>query len=266
MYNGASLTPSGPPTPPEPTLTVVNDTLKFSWAPAWSWDSHPVTHYTVTLTNNTDGSVYTNQSNETAWYFTREEGAGPRCDVMVVNVTATNDIGDGEAGQLIGGFPIRKWFIFITCQILCKIVVSSVKWKFYFSLFRRPTLYNSTPPVDGRACMCAFDQSSGNDYIRKWRDPYVSSLTASPQLPLSTRASLSCGSFHSTTTWTQFPAFASYTVWWIPKDSMYQLPNTVCTMSLQLVMQPAYIGAIFKVFGTSHTADFQHSKFRHFIY
>ena len=139
VYNGTSLTPSGPPTPPEPTLTVVNDTLKFSWAPAWSWDSHPVTHYTVTLTNTTDGRVYTNQTNETAWYFTREEGAGPRCDVMVVNVTSTNDIGEGEAGQLIGGFPIRKWFIFIICQILCikgniisSALISSVKWKFCF--------------------------------------------------------------------------------------------------------------------------------------
>ena len=103
-----SLTPSGPPTPPEPTLTAVNDILKFSWAPAWSWSNHPVTLYTVTLTNTTDGTAYTNKTNETVWYFTREEGTEPRCDVIMVNVTATSDIGEGEAGQVVGGFPIRK--------------------------------------------------------------------------------------------------------------------------------------------------------------
>ena len=97
---------SGPPTPPKPVLTAVNNTLNISWAPAWSWADYPVTHYTVTLTNTTDGTVYTNHTNETVWYFTREEGAGPRCDVMVVKVTATSDIGEGVAGQTEGGFPI----------------------------------------------------------------------------------------------------------------------------------------------------------------
>ncbi len=100
--------PTGPPSPPEPVITAVNSTLlHVSWPPPFTWTNHSITHYNITLTNmansNEDTTLHLH-SNETSFPWS---GAGG-CDLLVVNVTASSDIGEGQVGQVIGGFPIRE--------------------------------------------------------------------------------------------------------------------------------------------------------------
>ena len=47
----------GPPSPPEPVITVVNSTLvHMSWPPPLTWTNHSITHYNITLTNTNEGT------------------------------------------------------------------------------------------------------------------------------------------------------------------------------------------------------------------
>ncbi len=100
--------PTGPPSPPEPVITAVNSTLlHVSWPPPFTWPNHSITHYNITLTNTANSNEDTMlhlHSNETSFPWS---GAGG-CDLLVVNVTASSDIGEGQVGQVIGGFPIRE--------------------------------------------------------------------------------------------------------------------------------------------------------------
>ncbi len=97
---------TGPPSPPEPVITAVNSTLlHVSWPPPFTWTNHSITHYNITLTNTNEGTSFRWRSNETSFPWSGVGG----CDVLVVNVTASSDIGEGDVGQvIIGGFPIRE--------------------------------------------------------------------------------------------------------------------------------------------------------------
>ena len=96
---------TGPPSPPEPMITAVNSTLlHVSWPPPFTWTNHSITHYNITLTNTNEDTTLYWHSNETSFPLS---GAGG-CDVLVVNVTASSDIGEGQVGQVTGGFPIRE--------------------------------------------------------------------------------------------------------------------------------------------------------------
>ena len=75
----AVFVPTGPPSPPEPVITAVNSTLlHVSWPP----------HFTLYW------YIY---SNETSFPLSGVGG----CDVLVVNVAISSDIGEGQVGQVM---------------------------------------------------------------------------------------------------------------------------------------------------------------------
>ena len=83
--------------------------LHMNWPPPFTWTNHSITHYNITLTNTNEGASLRRHSNETSFLLSGAEG----CDVLVVNVTASSDIREGQVGQVIGGFPIREWSVYI---------------------------------------------------------------------------------------------------------------------------------------------------------
>ena len=120
----------GPPSKPEPQLTVVNiSSLKVEWFTPYSWVNHSVIQYDMTLENSSASTnkVQTWTSNHTEFYITAPVTEGQRnsCDLLVINVTASSDIGQSQVGSVSGGFPIGRCSVAVVHIWATKYVVKS---------------------------------------------------------------------------------------------------------------------------------------------
>ena len=103
----------GPPEPPgAPTLTVTNlTTLTLTWSAPWQ---HPISNYTVTVTNTSSSLVSQFTVYEEQFVLKNEGGAGEGrggrgevyCDELVFTVEAETDVGrSGTSLNATGNFP-----------------------------------------------------------------------------------------------------------------------------------------------------------------
>ena len=92
-----------PGRPEAPILTVTNlTTLTLTWTAPWP---HPISNYTVTVTNTSSGLVNQFIANEEQFVLRRGEGGG-QCDELVFTVEAETDVGSsGFSPNTTGGFP-----------------------------------------------------------------------------------------------------------------------------------------------------------------
>ena len=80
---------TGPPSPPEPQLLVLNaTTIQLSWLPPFSWEDYPIVNYTVQVHNRITGEVINSTVNVT---FTETVSAAVTREVMnsTLNTTST---------------------------------------------------------------------------------------------------------------------------------------------------------------------------------
>ena len=84
-----SHTHTGPPSPPEPHLVVLNaTTIQLSWLPPFSWAEYPIVNYTVQVHNRITGEEINSTVNVT---FTETLSAAVTRRVMnsTLNTTST---------------------------------------------------------------------------------------------------------------------------------------------------------------------------------
>ena len=75
-------------------------TLTLTWTAPWP---HPISNYTVTVTNTSSGLVNQFTVNEENFVL---RGGGSHCDELVFIVEAETDVGSsGTSSNTTGGFP-----------------------------------------------------------------------------------------------------------------------------------------------------------------
>ena len=95
---------TGPPLPPSPALRVVNaTTLQLSWKDPFTPEGHQIQNFTVSVLNYTEEHVIF----ERVFNLSRESIA-QTCEELHFTVIATNDVGESQAADISGEFPISK--------------------------------------------------------------------------------------------------------------------------------------------------------------
>ena len=80
---------TGPPSPPEPQLLVLNATaIQISWLPPFSWAVYPIVNYTVQIHNRVTGETINSTINATV---TRK--------VIDSTLNTTNETGSGTVSE-----------------------------------------------------------------------------------------------------------------------------------------------------------------------
>ena len=92
-----------PGRPGAPILTVTNlTTLTLTWTAPWS---HPISNYTVAVTNTSSGLV-SQFTVDKEQFVLRRGGGGGQCDELVFTVEAETDVGSsGSSPNTTGGLP-----------------------------------------------------------------------------------------------------------------------------------------------------------------
>lgn len=102
----------GGPAAPVPVLGVVNSSvLVLQWEAPFTWPYTSIHHYTITANNsleNWNQTVYTDTLVQI-----RASGRLTECTAYTFTVVANNEIADGIAGTVTGGFPIGKLYLAI---------------------------------------------------------------------------------------------------------------------------------------------------------
>ena len=75
----------------------------LEWDIPFSWSTYPVQSYDIVASNRSDLSR--NDVNETRVQFMADEEQ-QECEMIEFKVRAISDLGDGEYGSVIAGFPI----------------------------------------------------------------------------------------------------------------------------------------------------------------
>ena len=98
MHNTISHTHTGPPSPPEPQLLVLNATaIQISWLPPFSWAVYPIVNYTVQVHNRVTGEIINSTINAT---FTETLSAAVTRKVIDSTLnTTTNETGSGTVSE-----------------------------------------------------------------------------------------------------------------------------------------------------------------------
>ena len=106
----------GPPSPPEPSLTVIDPmTFKIDWDPPFTWENHSIIGYQIAMYNKSEpllAELPKFSTNVTTFNYSwphQDELLGTRCDTLIFSVTAISDIGESVKGNVSDGFPIRKF-------------------------------------------------------------------------------------------------------------------------------------------------------------
>lgn len=103
--NCVSLLPLGGPGATVPVLQMVNTSLLvLQWEPPFTWPYTTIQYYTISANNsqvNWNRTGYT----DTSLQIRASEGLA-ECAVYTFTVVARNELADGEAGSVTGGFPI----------------------------------------------------------------------------------------------------------------------------------------------------------------
>lgn len=115
---------TGPPSPPEPRLSVVNSSvLIVDWFTPFSWENHSVTHYDIIMNNSNKNEIQSWTTNKTEFQYSRR--SEDDCDLLMFDITASSDIGESVAGRVSGGFPIGNsmyWFVLASLSLHGKCI------------------------------------------------------------------------------------------------------------------------------------------------
>ena len=117
----------GPPSPPEPSLTVIDPaTLKLDWDPPFTWENHSIIGYQIAMYNKSEPlgeklpKLSTNVTTFNYSWPHQDELLGTMCDTLMFFVTAISDIGESAMGNVSGGFPIRK--LITNCCMITEVL------------------------------------------------------------------------------------------------------------------------------------------------
>ena len=77
--------------------------MTLEWDIPFSWTKYPVQSYDIVASNRSD--LNRNDVNETRVQFMADEEQ-QECEMIEFKVRAISDLGDGEYGSVIAGFPI----------------------------------------------------------------------------------------------------------------------------------------------------------------
>ena len=101
---------SGPPLPPEPLLVINSSSqLDIHWEVPYSNELYPIESYNILIVNMSTGDMLARERgyNKTSFvYFFDDEVQ--YCQVLTVNVTAINALGQSSPGSASRGFPVGK--------------------------------------------------------------------------------------------------------------------------------------------------------------
>lgn len=100
----------GPPLPPHPRLSVISPTqLEVSWDEPFTWDQFPVLNYTITVYSDSEtagGSPHTLYTGtKLSKLIKRDWWESISCPLLRFGVSASNEIGVSQDGNVSGGFP-----------------------------------------------------------------------------------------------------------------------------------------------------------------
>lgn len=97
----------GPPPPPTLVLEVIAESLIVRWDPVFSSLEYPVTEYTLSVSRSTGELLHTRTMTNLTTFVEVYPNVtnGEECEEFVFSVSATNELGEGEGGNIMGGFP-----------------------------------------------------------------------------------------------------------------------------------------------------------------
>ena len=104
-YSAFTGAPSSPV--PIPVFSSPGE-MTLEWDVPFSWPEYPVQSYDVVASNRSNLSR--EDINETRVRFIAQLGENQReCETIEFKVRASSDLGDGEYGSVIAGFPIGMY-------------------------------------------------------------------------------------------------------------------------------------------------------------
>ncbi len=96
---------SGGPASPVPMLRMISSTLLLlEWNVPFTWPYTTILHYSLSFNDSMEGwnqDLITNTSVEI-----RARGELSPCTAITFSVSASNEIAEGQYGNVTGGFPI----------------------------------------------------------------------------------------------------------------------------------------------------------------
>ncbi len=88
-------------------VEVLDASLIVHWDPVFSWPEYPVTEYTLTVSRSTGEQLHTQSMDNFTTFVEIHSNItnGTECEELLFSVSASNELGEGEKGSVLGGYP-----------------------------------------------------------------------------------------------------------------------------------------------------------------